>query len=62
MDINYLLHREQIERIRAATAGCDEARRAHLRMADLYREQIEGYRSAVAAASARRAPAPRVPA
>lgn len=53
MDINYYLHREQIERVRAAAAECDEARAAHCRMADIYRERIEGYRNTVAAAARR---------
>ena len=44
MDVNYCLHREQIERIRAERAGSDEARTAHRRMADLYRARVIAYR------------------
>ena len=48
MDINYYLHREQVERSRAESARSDEARAAHRQMADLYRTRIQDYRAAVA--------------
>jgi hypothetical protein len=41
MDLNYLFHRQQIERSRAAAAGSEEARRAHLDLASRYEQQIE---------------------
>lgn len=44
MDINYYLHREQIERIRADRAASETARLAHRRMAELYRARIRAYR------------------
>lgn len=44
MDINYYLHREQIERMRAERAETETARTAHRRMADLYRARIRAYR------------------
>lgn len=44
MDFNYLLHREQVERMRADEANCDESRAAHLSLADSYRAMIDGLR------------------
>jgi hypothetical protein len=41
MDLNYLLHRQQVERSRADAASSDEARRAHLVLASQYEQQIE---------------------
>jgi hypothetical protein len=41
MDLNYLLHRQQIERSRAEAANSEEARRAHLVLASRYEQQIE---------------------
>ena len=41
MDLNYLLHRQQVERSRADAASCDEARRAHAQLAGLYENAIE---------------------
>lgn len=41
MDLNYLLHRQQVERCRADAASCDEARRAHAQLAALYESAIE---------------------
>ena len=41
MDINYLLHRQQIERSLADAAQSEEARRAHEVMASRYEEQIQ---------------------
>ena len=37
MDVNYYLHREQVERMRADRAASDEARAIHREMAALYR-------------------------
>ena len=51
MDINDLLHREQIERMRADRAGCGEARAVHLELAGGYRNVIDGYRRRVFAAA-----------
>ncbi|HEY0325155.1 MAG TPA: hypothetical protein VGC46_04160 [Allosphingosinicella sp.] len=45
MDINYFLEREQVERHRADAAECDEAREAHLGLADGYRRMIDSHRS-----------------
>lgn len=41
MDLNYLLHRQQIERSRAQSAGCYQARSAHAALAALYEQAIE---------------------
>jgi hypothetical protein len=41
MDLNYLLRREQIERMRADQAKCDDSRAAHLDLADNYRSMID---------------------
>ena len=46
MDVNYYLHREQVERTRADKAGSGAARDAHKGLADLYRQRIESYRTA----------------
>lgn len=40
MDLNYLLHRQQVERFRAHSAACDEARNAHAQLASLYEQAI----------------------
>lgn len=40
MDLNYLLHRQQVERSRADHASCDEARTAHAQLAALYEDAI----------------------
>lgn len=53
MDVNYLLHREQIERARADQAGSRPAEAAHRGLADLYRQRIEDYRQANQPGSAR---------
>lgn len=36
MDLNYLLHRQQVERTRAEAAESDEARTAHEQLARCY--------------------------
>lgn len=41
MDLNYLLHRQQVERFRSESAACDEARDAHARLAALYESEIK---------------------
>jgi hypothetical protein len=40
MDLNYLLHRQQVERSRAEAATADEARAAHEALARKYEAQI----------------------
>lgn len=44
MDLNYLLEREQVERVLAEAASSAEARVAHGQLADLYRSRINAYR------------------
>lgn len=44
MDVNYYLHREQVERMRADRAASDEARAIHREMAALYRARVDAYR------------------
>ena len=44
MDINYLLQREQIERVRAERAASVAAKAAHREMADRYRDLVDGRR------------------
>jgi hypothetical protein len=41
MDINYLLEREQVERVRADRAACANSRAAHRELAARYRALIE---------------------
>ena len=41
MDLNYLLHRQQVERSRAESASCVAARHAHRELAALYEREIE---------------------
>lgn len=41
MDLNYLFHRQQIERTRSTTAQSKKARTAHEEFAKHYEEQIE---------------------
>lgn len=59
MDVNYYLHREQVERMRADLARSDEARAIHSEMADLYRARILAHRGASPPSEAAPAPAPR---
>ena len=40
MDLNYLFHRQQVERTRAEAAGSEEARAAHEQLARCYEAQI----------------------
>jgi hypothetical protein len=46
MDLNHLLYREGVERLRAAAADCAAARDAHLGLADMYRDRIDFRRRA----------------
>ena len=46
MDLNQLIHREGVERLRAVHAACTVSRDAHLGLADLYRGRIDLRRSA----------------
>jgi len=41
VDLNYLFHRQQVERHRAETANSQEARVAHEELARRYEQQIE---------------------
>ena len=41
MDLNHLIFREGVERLRAAGALCAASRDAHLGLADLYRGRID---------------------
>lgn len=44
MDVNYLLHRQQVSLIRAERANSPEGRAAYLGLARAYRERVEAYR------------------
>ena len=44
MDLNYLLYREQVERMRADQAKCDQSRSAHLGLAENYRAMSDVFR------------------
>lgn len=46
MDLNYLIHREGEERLRAAHAACEKSRESHLAMADMFRDRIDFRRRA----------------
>ena len=41
MDLNYLFHRQQIERIRSEVAKSEDARTAHQELAWRYEQRIE---------------------
>lgn len=41
VDLNYLFHRQQVERSRAEAAKSAEARKAHEELAERYEENIE---------------------
>ena len=47
MDINHILGREQIERMRADRAACPDSRAAHEALAAGYRRTLEHYRRLV---------------
>jgi len=51
MDVNYFLHREQVERMRADRAANDNARAAHAGLAEGYRALVDGHRRDVLAAA-----------
>ncbi|HYD12422.1 MAG TPA: hypothetical protein VEC11_06215 [Allosphingosinicella sp.] len=51
MDLNALIHREGVERLRAIAAGCIASRDAHLGLADLYRDRIDIRRRATLTAA-----------
>ena len=46
MDLNYLIHREGVERLRAQQAASAKARDAHMALADIYRDRIDFRRRA----------------
>jgi hypothetical protein len=41
MDLNYLFHRQQVEKSRAESAASEEAKQAHEELAREYERQIE---------------------
>jgi len=41
VDLNYLFHRQQVERTRSETAESEEARTAHEELARRYEDRIE---------------------
>lgn len=43
LDVNYLLHRQQVALIQAAVASCPESRAAHEDMARAYLDQVRDY-------------------
>ena len=45
MDLNYLYHRQQVERMRAAAAATPQARRAHQDLVEDYGDRIERLRA-----------------
>lgn len=46
MDINYLLHREQVELMRAGVAKCTASRAIHRELAERYRSLVDDHRRA----------------
>jgi len=48
LDINYLLEREQVERVRSQNAASSSARDAHGGLADGYRRLLDDYRRSAA--------------
>jgi hypothetical protein len=52
VDLNYLLHREGVERMRADGAACVASRHAHLSLAGIFRDRIDGLRRDRVAAAA----------
>ena len=44
MDVNYLLHRQQVSLIRASRADSPESRAAHEGLARAYRDRVLAYR------------------
>jgi hypothetical protein len=43
VDLNYLFHRQQVERTRSELAKNEEARAAHEELAKRYEEQIQSF-------------------
>ena len=41
MDLNYLFHRQQVERSKANSADSEAVRKAHAELAKLYEDEIE---------------------
>ena len=41
MDLNYMMHREQVERQRSETADSNGARSLHGQLADMFRDRID---------------------
>lgn len=41
VDLNYLFHRQEVEKSRSETAECEQARTVHEELAKRYEEQIE---------------------
>ncbi|HET7575629.1 MAG TPA: hypothetical protein VFK19_03565 [Sphingomicrobium sp.] len=58
MDLNYLLHRQQVERSRAEDASSEAAREAHRELAHQYEEQIEAVTGNMFSIAAEEEPAP----
>ena len=59
MDIDHLLEREQIERMRADGADCARSRAAHEALANGYRRRLEHHRRRVLGEDHRSMTAPR---
>lgn len=51
LDVNYLLHRQQVSLIRASRAAGPESRAAHEGLARGYRDRVQAYRQRNRAAS-----------
>lgn len=41
MDLNYLFHRQQVERSKASSADSEAARKAHEELASMYEDEIK---------------------
>ena len=52
IDLDYLRHRERIERLRAQWGGSDESRNAHRKLAEGYGERIRELGGAITGAEA----------
>lgn len=58
MDVNYYLHREQVERMRADQAASSKAADAHRGLANLYHDRIAAHRATNAGPAAGPMPIP----
>jgi hypothetical protein len=58
VDLNYLLHRQQVERSRAEGASSEAAREAHRELAHQYEEQIEALTGTLFSIATEDEPAP----